>query len=396
MDISTSPPHTKEQPSADGKEVLAKSVENKEQQPVKQGNSVTIKLFLNNPLRFIVDRHNEIEDAKARDEQMFRDFEEKLKRYGLSRDEVYWIDGTTSERRHIRNDSDLGELTHDAPVAHFYTAPSGDPSSEDHQKRQKKKRRSRRCSQESPHSFHCMLYRSGVPQFTITFKSKEELFQKYSQKLKELGIPLDSLYRLDSEELKVEPVRNADDVFSLCEQTFWAYLYKTMIQDDSSQMKTTTFKIQLYERPHFYISYKDKHDLFKQFKRKLREHGLSPSNIYLVEYNVCEPIQMNNADALMDAAATSMQMFNRDEKGCTSLDKREFVPYQDPCSRHDHHLERRTDSRHPSKGYYSNKCEHFCGTAFPEPFCPPRFPSACPCSAHVTCCSSCRCFYGYW
>ncbi|VDO36364.1 unnamed protein product, partial [Haemonchus placei] len=70
-----------------------------------------------------------------------------------------------------------------------------------------------------------MLYRSSVPQFTITFKSKEELFQKYSQKLKELGIPHDSLYRLDSEEVKAEPVRNADDVFSLFEQTFWADLY---------------------------------------------------------------------------------------------------------------------------------------------------------------------------
>nr|CDJ96649.1 unnamed protein product [Haemonchus contortus] len=287
MDISTPLPNTEEQPTA-VKEGHAKSEEIKDQEPVKQGNSVTIKLFLNNPLRFIVDRHNEIEDAKARDEQIFRDFEEKLKRYGLSRDEVYWIDGTTSERRHIRNDVDLGELTHDAPVAHFYTAPPGDPSSEDHQKRQKKKRRSRRCSQERPHRIRCMLYRSGVPQFTITFKSKEELFQKYSQKLKELGILLDSLYRLDSEELKVEPVRNADDVFSLCEQTFWAYLYKGMIQDNSSQLKTTKFKIRLYKRLHFVISYKDKHDLFKQFKERLREHGLSPSNIYLVEHDVDE------------------------------------------------------------------------------------------------------------
>ncbi|VDO88358.1 unnamed protein product [Haemonchus placei] len=224
MDIFTPLPHTEEQPSA-GKEGLAKSEEIKDQQPAKQGNSVTIKLFLNNPLRFIVDRHNEIKDAKARDKQIFRDFEEKLKRYGLSRDEVYFIDGTTSERRHIRNDVDLGELTHDAPVAHFYTAPCGDPPSKDCQKRQKKKRRSRRCSQGCPNSFRCMLYRSSVPQFTIKFKSKEELFQKYSQKLKELSIPLDSLYRLDSEEIKAEPVRNADDVFLLCEQTFWAYLY---------------------------------------------------------------------------------------------------------------------------------------------------------------------------
>uniref|UniRef100_A0A7I5E6K7 Ubiquitinyl hydrolase 1 n=1 Tax=Haemonchus contortus TaxID=6289 RepID=A0A7I5E6K7_HAECO len=215
MDTTTPLPDTKKQSSV------------ADQQPAKQGNSVTIKLFLNNPLRFIVDRHNEIEDAKARDERIFRDFEEKLKRYGLSREEVYFIDGTTSERRHIRNDVDLGELTHDAPVAHFYTAPPGDPPSKNRQKRQKKKtkRRSHSCSQERPHSFRCMLYRSSVPQFTITFKSKEELFQKYSQKLEELGIPVDSLYRLDSEEVKAEPVRNADDVFSLFEQTFWMDLY---------------------------------------------------------------------------------------------------------------------------------------------------------------------------
>ncbi|XGW19548.1 hypothetical protein V3C99_003410 [Haemonchus contortus] len=87
-----------------------------------------------------------------------------------------------------------------------------------------------------------------------------------------------------------------------------------MVQDNPSELKTTTFRLHLDKKPHFYISYKDKHDLFKQFKRKLRENGLSPSDIYLVEYDVGEPIQMNNADALIDAATASMQMFCRDEK----------------------------------------------------------------------------------
>nr|CDJ85361.1 unnamed protein product [Haemonchus contortus] len=92
-----------------------------------------------------------------------------------------------------------------------------------------------------------------------------------------------------------------------------------MVKDNPSELKTTTFRLHLDKKPHFYISYKDKHDLFKQFKRKLRENGLSPSDIYLVEYDVGEPIQMNNADALIDAAGASMQMFNRDEKQYTSL-----------------------------------------------------------------------------
>lgn len=152
-------------------------------------------------------------------------------------------------------------------------------------------------------------------------------------------------------------------------------------------LKIVTFKLYVDEMPRVIIPYKDKRDLFKQFKQKTRAIGISPSDIYEVG-ETSNPIHLRNADVLYDEVKRRghLQAFVQssqpsDVPQTARSPARRGSPSSDNCRhRHESHGRHRSSRRHHQEPSYVCFRTMYCG------------PRSCDCSCH---CSACPRFYGY-
>ncbi|VDL71461.1 unnamed protein product [Nippostrongylus brasiliensis] len=83
---------------------------------------------------------------------------------------------------------------------------------------------------------------------------------------------------------------------------------------DDSTSQTVTFKLHLEHPPRINVTYKDKRDLFEQFKKNAEKFGFPLRNIFWIDDDG-EPTRVNNADALLLAANSygSHRLYVREE-----------------------------------------------------------------------------------
>ncbi|VDL70971.1 unnamed protein product [Nippostrongylus brasiliensis] len=123
--------------------------------------------------------------------------------------------------------------------------------------------------------------------------------------------------------------------------------------DDSSEPKTVTFKIHLQEIPRITITYKDKDDLFKQFKKKVEKFGSPLKKVYWVDEDT-ELTSMDNPDIVKKAAESyaKLALFVCDGKDSSSNDdeedrqKRRWMRHRSPSRDSDDHHYSARYSRH--------------------------------------------------
>ncbi|KAK6039648.1 hypothetical protein COOONC_22848 [Cooperia oncophora] len=126
--------------------------------------------------------------------------------------------------------------------------------------------------------------------------------------------------------------------------------------------------------PRLTVAYKDKHDLFETFKKRMQELGIPARTVFFIDDDG-EPVRLVSADTLMDAAKSSstLRIYARDEGdeeefSCSSCDElnRGRRPWKQQRgrrsrshSRHrsrDHPRESRSHSRDRSTSGDSRRC----------------------------------------
>ncbi|VDL77674.1 unnamed protein product [Nippostrongylus brasiliensis] len=129
-----------------------------------------------------------------------------------------------------------------------------------------------------------------------------------------------------------------------------------MADNSSSEPKTVTFKLHLQEIPHITITYKDKDDLFKQFKKKMEKFGSPLKKIYWIDEDA-ELTTMDNPDIVQKAAQSyvKLALFVCDGKDSSSNDEEErhrirWLRHRSPS--------RDSDDRHFSDRYSRDHGEH--------------------------------------
>ncbi|WKX94064.1 hypothetical protein Q1695_011375 [Nippostrongylus brasiliensis] len=120
--------------------------------------------------------------------------------------------------------------------------------------------------------------------------------------------------------------------------------------DDS---QTVSFKLHLEHPPRIHVTYKDKHDLFEQFKKSAEKFGIPLRNIFWIDDDG-EPTRVNNADALLLAANScgTHRLYVREEVDETTSgdDSSAEEFYWGPWGGHRHWFGPRSRNRSRSRG----------------------------------------------
>lgn len=78
----------------------------------------------------------------------------------------------------------------------------------------------------------------------------------------------------------------------------------TMPDDSTSELKNVTFKIYMTRPSRIKATYKDKHELFEAFKKRVTDLGVPLGSVFCVD-SMGAPVRVNTADRLMKAAEYS-------------------------------------------------------------------------------------------
>lgn len=262
--------------------------------------------------------------------------------------------------------------------------------------------------------------------FTISYNDNNELYWKFEEKLRKLGLARDKVRLIYSETGQRLPIRNIYDMDLISSVGPTIQLYapapaENEIQKEGKRSRSpdglhvAKFTLRQHSIPQFAVTYKNKDELYRGFIESLEKLQISPDTLYYIREDVDELAQVKDADELMAFARgqSFVSLYSRSEAEYEISFERMHTPAVPPP-----HMVRRRRLRSPPKfspqhgasnyAHSHSCCDPWnCASASPLPRCSCHWSVCTACFLGVDlrlsgCCRDCgcgglqRCPHGYF
>ncbi|VDP38883.1 unnamed protein product [Heligmosomoides polygyrus] len=162
--------------------------------------------------------------------------------------------------------------------------------------------------------------------FTISYNDNNELYWKFEEKLRKLGLARDKVRLIYSETGQRLPIRNIYDMDLISSVGPTIQLYapapaENEIQKEGKRSRSpdglhvAKFTLRQHSIPQFAVTYKNKDELYRGFIESLEKLQISPDTLYYIREDVDELAQVKDADELMAFARgqSFVSLYSRSE-----------------------------------------------------------------------------------